>query len=199
MYYTVYKVTNNLNGKFYIGAHKTVNIEDGYMGSGNLIKRAIAKYGIENFTKEILAECSSVDEMFETERRLVEVSVHTYNLKEGGHGGWSHLSGKPQTRTKARIDGYKLTSEKLKGRSNNLISGIVKRLHSEGRIKYNNFPGRPHTDETKQKMSNSHKGKHIGSKNSQYGTMWITNGVESVKVKKDYVIPDGWYKGRKMK
>lgn len=40
------------------------------------------------------------------------------------------------------------------------------------------------------------EGHQVGQKNSQYGTMWITNGIQSIKIKKDQQIPEGWYKGR---
>ena len=58
--------------------------------------------------------------------------------------------------------------------------------------------GKKHKDETKLKMSVSAKGKHDGEKNSQYGSMWITNEKENKKIKKTDSIPSGWRKGRVM-
>ena len=62
-HYLVYKTTNLVNGKIYIGQHQTYDLNDGYLGSGILLRRAIEKYGEENFKREILFECSSVEEM----------------------------------------------------------------------------------------------------------------------------------------
>ena len=51
-YFYFYKITNNKNGKYYYGVHSTNDLNDGYMGSGVGIKRAIEKYCIDSFTKE---------------------------------------------------------------------------------------------------------------------------------------------------
>lgn len=96
MYFTIYKVTNKVNGKVYIGAHKTDDLNDGYMGSGQMIKNAIAKHGASSFDKEIVAIFSNVDDMYSYERKLVNQkfisSGMTYNIKEGGRGGWSYVN-----------------------------------------------------------------------------------------------------------
>ena len=92
MFYTIYKITNTVNGKFYIGKHQTENLDDGYMGSGKLVKRAIKKYGKDKFKKEILFLCESEQEMDQKEKELVEVGSHTYNLCEGGKGGFGYIN-----------------------------------------------------------------------------------------------------------
>lgn len=93
--HTIYKITNNINGKCYVGAHSTYNINDGYMGSGNLIKSAIKKYGKENFTKEILFEFDNKKEMLEKEKEIVcenfVKNENTYNIREGGSGAFDMI------------------------------------------------------------------------------------------------------------
>ena len=58
-YYIVYKTTNLVNNMYYVGCHQTDNLNDGYIGSGKYLKRAIKKYGIENFKFDILYFLSS--------------------------------------------------------------------------------------------------------------------------------------------
>jgi len=92
-HYLIYKITNKLNGKVYIGQHKTNNPNDGYFGSGKLLKSAIVKYGISNFEREILFDFDTFDEMNNKEIELVtEAVVHDslmYNIQVGGqNNGW---------------------------------------------------------------------------------------------------------------
>lgn len=61
------------------------------------------------------------------------------------------------------------------------------------------WTGRKHKEETKRKIGEANSITQKGEKNSQYGTMWITNGIENKKIKKDETIPEGWYKGRVQK
>lgn len=92
MYY-VYKITNLLNNRYYIGIHKTDNFSDNYMGSGKLIKLAIEKYGQENFIKEKLFEYETIEEALLKERELIDTTdPKTYNLHFGGKGGWDYVN-----------------------------------------------------------------------------------------------------------
>lgn len=91
MYY-IYITTNLINGKRYIGQHKTSNSNDSYLGSGKLLREALTKYGRENFTKEILDICETAQEANEKERYYIALynaveSDDFYNLSEGGQEG----------------------------------------------------------------------------------------------------------------
>jgi len=90
MYYTIYKTANLINNKIYIGLHQTTNPYDSYLGSGKLLKKAVKKYGRENFKKEVLHIFTTRQDMINMEIQLVDKDfinrVDTYNLNEGGLG-----------------------------------------------------------------------------------------------------------------
>lgn len=86
----VYKITNLITGKWYIGKHNGTN--PNYMGSGILLKRAIKKHGVTNFKKEILEVCSTIEELNLREAQLISEynavsSNQSYNMVAGGEGG----------------------------------------------------------------------------------------------------------------
>jgi len=93
-HFLIYKITNLINGRYYIGRHATTNINDDYMGSGKAIKNAIHKYGVENFKKEIIATTDNAESLWELEGEIVNESVvkdpKSYNM---AYGGQSYLSG----------------------------------------------------------------------------------------------------------
>lgn len=95
MYYTIYKTTNLVNGRYYVGAHQTNNPLDCYLGSGKLLERAIKKYGTRSFKKEVLFLLSSAEEMMAKELEIVDAAFvarpETYNLNIGGEGSWYHV------------------------------------------------------------------------------------------------------------
>ena len=149
MFY-VYQITNNINGKKYIGAHATDDVDDGYMGSGVLLKRAIKKYGVENFSKVILSVHSSMEDMYSEEAKLITEdminSTEYYNLKLGGQGD------------------SKLADD-ITIKRNKKISGIIKDQYKNGREPNRHFL----TDEERKYRSEFNKGKNTGKDNHMYG------------------------------
>ena len=118
--YTVYKVINLINQKFYIGVHKTDNPYDSYMGSGIAIKNAIKKHGINSFKKEILLITESKEEAFSLERDLTAdyTQSSNYNMKLGGVGGFTKENAR-----KGNVAAFKkFTKEQL---SNNGKKGYI--------------------------------------------------------------------------
>lgn len=93
MEYLIYQIENKVNGKIYIGAHKTEDANDSYMGSGVALRSAIGKYGKDSFVKTILHTCTTEEDMYIKESELVTEEfvkkTTNYNMKVGGFGGWT--------------------------------------------------------------------------------------------------------------
>lgn len=87
-HYLVYQITDNLNMKIYIGVHVTLNVNDGYMGSGVALQKAFKEFGIKNFSKTILYDFTNKEKMLNKEAELVNESFikreDTYNIILGG-------------------------------------------------------------------------------------------------------------------
>lgn len=141
----IYMTKNNINGKLYIGQHtRTMNLKDiddsWYLGSGDALHMAIAKYGEENFTREIIYECESKSELDYMEKVFINYynavkNEDFYNIAGGGQGvgsGENHpMYGKHHT-----AEAKRKISEATRGENNPMY-------------------GKNHTDETKKKISMS--------------------------------------------
>jgi len=201
----IYKTTCDVTKRYYIGMHSTLNLDDGYMGSGLRLRRSIRKYGKEKHIKEILEFVDSREELAKRERVIVNKELLTevlcMNLMIGGECGGFMNEAHMMKCSKAGNEAFK---NKMENDIDFLIkfqkrgSKNFKKAHKEGKIKYDTFTGRKHSEESKQKISETKKGKGKGTNNSQYGSCWITNDIESKKVMRGDVIPDGWRLGRKV-
>ena len=91
MFYTIYKTTNLIDGKCYLGKHITDNVDDNYLGSGIYLNHAIKKYGKENFRKDVLFVFDNQYDMENKEKELITEAIisdpNYYNLALGGQGG----------------------------------------------------------------------------------------------------------------
>lgn len=220
-HFLIYKITNTLNNKIYIGKHKTSDKDDGYMGSGKILKRSQDKYGIDKFIKEILFECSSEEEMNTLERELVDeefiARFDTYNITLGGDGGFHHCNSTGlniydghSEQAKINLNNHqKSTDTLMKKLEDAEYNEEFKRKVSNGvklYQKYNGHPwsGRQHNDESKRKIGEANSKHQKGEGNSQYGTCWIHSLTlkESKRIDKNNLndwTSKGWIKGRKMK
>jgi hypothetical protein len=176
------------------------------MGSGKILRYAIHKHGIENFTKEILFQFDDEADMNAKETELVTeefcLREDTYNLCVGGKGGFGYIN---QNGLSPVNNGSESHRERMRKAALNTNQKLKKRFKDDqefydnwrkslqGRLPTIGTTGKRFSEETKDKMSKS----KIGNKNSQFGTFWITDGFENKKLKKDQPIPKGWYKGRK--
>lgn len=195
-YHYLYKTTCKITGRFYYGIHSTSNLDDGYLGSGNRVRRSIYKHGKENHSIEILEFFPNRELLSKREASLITEELisdpNCMNIAYGGTGGYISISGMKRGSLEGNAK-VKWLYENDKGWAIKVKQNISKSL--KGR---QFFKDKTHTAETKKKMSESHKGKGLGENNSQFGTMWITNGVEAKKITKSDPIPEGWWKGRQM-
>lgn len=190
-YHILYRTVNIINSKFYIGVHSSNDKKDKYIGSGVALKRAIKKYGRENFIKENLFFCKNREDLKELEELVVdEVLINSnicYNMTKGGElppimtGKDNPMFGKPKSEeTKRKIreslsgdnnpnwgkegpnKGIKLSEEWKKKISE---AGMGRKHSPESILKIKDSrKGFRHTEESKKKLSKAHMGKTLTEK-----------------------------------
>lgn len=209
-YHFIYKTTNLINGKYYIGMHTTDNLNDGYVGSGKKLWYSINKYGKENFKCEILEILPNKSSLKKREKELVNEDLlkdpMCMNLTIGGGDGFYYINKKGiNNKSNQFILGGEASAKKLKTddvwrfKHSQIASENLKKSHRNGKIKYDTFTGKKHTEETKRKISEANSIKQKGENNSQFGSKWITNGKENKKIKMNDILPYGWNLGRRIK
>ena len=201
-YHYLYKTTNVINNKFYVGTHSTNDLNDGYLGSGRYLRRSVSKYGKDKFKIEFLEFFENRVDLMKRENELVNEDLLKdplcMNLRVGGEGGFTKKNSLKET---LAMNKKLWSNPDFIERKKKHGSEIFKELHKKGKIKYGMFAGKSHSTQSKNKMRDKAE-LRIGKMNSQFGTCWIHNNKESKKIKIDKLelhLMDGWIKGRKMK
>lgn len=222
MYGYIYLTTNLVNGKKYIGQHKSKVFDSNYLGSGNLITQAIKKYGKKNFTVEVLEWCVSLDELNSREYHYTKSfnavsSPQYYNLVEGGNSGevsdetrrrmsLSHPKKYPKEfgeKISKSLRGYKKSEEAKRKQSLN---------HKDVSGSNNPMYGKTHTDKVRQRLREANTGKKLskevrnkmslskkGIPSNVTGKIWVTDGITSKLINPELLedfVKLGYRRGR---
>tara|TARA_R110002074_G_scaffold193777_1_gene359687 strand:- start:1968 stop:2591 length:624 start_codon:yes stop_codon:yes gene_type:complete len=156
--YIIYKTTNTVNNREYIGYHSTKDLNDGYLGSGKILEQAIQKYGKDKFIKKVLYEYDNREDALAKEKEIVTAEYvdrpETYNLKIGGEGGFDYLHKDPNMIAK-RIEGIRKSVEEGRhiGWKQRWADGTIT---GKSGIE-NGFYGKTHSSEARKNISkNNH-------------------------------------------
>lgn len=160
--YCVYITTNLIDGKQYVGDHATYNLNDRYLGSGQIIKQAVKKYKYENFKKVILEEFNTKQEAFEAQEKYIKkfntLVPNGYNISPCGGiaNSQSYITEEHKDAIRKAQTGRKYRKPWNKGIPSS----------EEQKIKNRNAHlGKKASKETKEKMSLNRS----GEKNGMYG------------------------------
>jgi hypothetical protein len=212
-FHFLYKTTNLVNGKYYVGMHSTSNLSDEYLGSGKRLWYSIRKHGRENHVREILEFFPDRKSLKEKEIEFVNAEMLSdplcMNLCFGGERGFNPEAAAKGGRASIGKNGH-LGSKEVHRRireDEGFKQKWVEKInstHLERTGSKNGWKGKTHREEVIEAMRNSRKEFQKGEKNSQFGKMWIYNIAEkrSIRVDKaeiDKYLSQNWKLGRKMK
>lgn len=200
----IYKITNKLNNKIYIGKREKPYFDKNYWGSGKYLINAYKKYGKENFIREIICWCPTKEILWEKEKYYIK-KYNTqdknigYNIGRGGEGGQPHTlewrekhsgAGNGRYGKPVSLETRQKISEKNLGR------GLGVKNPNKGR------PGKKKPAGFGAKVSKALTGRKFSAETiekmsqRQKGYIWINNGSINSKVPGDLKIPNGWVKGQ---
>jgi len=212
----VYKITNALSGRYYIGY--STNIDRRFCVHRSKLKknchdniflqRAYNLDGEDKFKYDIIHICDTEEEAKEIELQyLTDLSIRDvlYNLNYNNSGGdlMTHHPDKEKIREKISKS-YKETISKMtpeerrekygkSGERNGMYGKThtdeVKKNNSIAKTGNTNFKGRNHTEETKQKLSESRKNKYTGEDNHFFGKHHSEETIEKIKEKNKGRLP----------
>lgn len=157
----IYLTTCKVNHKLYVGKHQRSEFDTHYFGSGVILEKALRKYGLNNFTCEVIDVASSVEELNEKEKFWIKFlgTQNTkvgYNIMGGGEGYTSEdLYGAKNPmygRTGVLSPRYGKHNTK---HANELLSKFMKnRIKEQGSLR----TGTKHSEKTKQQISKNKMG-----------------------------------------
>jgi group I intron endonuclease len=167
-YHFIYKTTNLINNKFYVGIHSSDVLDDNYLGSGIYLRNSIKKYGRKNHKRDILEFFPDRKALSDREENMVNEEILKdplcMNLKSGGEFvgmlGYRHSKESLEKISKNR-------KGKCIGEDNHMFgkkhsSDTIKKIKDNGIFlsgENNPFYGKTHTKEIKEKIRKSHTGK----------------------------------------
>lgn len=211
-FYVIYKIINLIDNKFYIGRHRTKDLNDNYYGSGIRINYAIKKYGIENFKREYLYFLSNDIELINKECELVNEELikrdDSYNISLGGPGSFKFAQLKVVELLKTDKEFRKQFGEKVrqgmkKFNKENPDKKIELSRKVSLKLKGRKSPmkGRKQSQKQKDIASSLMSIKQKGESNVNFGKFWITNKI----LKENKIITNeefknynsDWSRGRK--
>lgn len=161
----VYVTTNLLNNKKYIGSHCTDNIDDGYLGSGRALLKAIKKYGKTKFKREIL---ESFDNSLSARKKegfyinkIETLTPKGYNLSPLGGIGFKDSIHSEETKRKQSIAAKNKPPEKCSMYGKKHSEETKKKMSKAAKKRNPNMLGKKHSDETKEKMRKKALGRKV--------------------------------------
>lgn len=206
-FHYIYKTTNLITNCFYIGLHSTNNIKDGYYGSGDRIKSSLRHYGKKNHKFEILEYLPDRESLMIRESEIVNSELLNdplcLNIMEGGYGfrDEDHMKKVSKAGREKLAELLKDPEYKKEFATKTGGAETWKKLHAEGRVRYDTFTGKFHSEEIRKSIGEKNSINQRGESNSQFGKIWIRNLElkETIKINQselEHYLESGWERGR---